>query len=90
MSINGIHGTTPPLPSASSTADVGASAVRTAARSAADSDPDAAGPSISLAEKPAPLRFPWLSRLSSELGKAAKSPATFAAPVLGDNLDRQA
>lgn len=90
MSITGIHGTTPSLPPPSSAADGAASAARTATRSTGETDPDNAALPTPSADKPAPLRFPWLSRLSSELGAAAKSPATFSAPVLGDILDKQA
>ncbi len=39
---------------------------------------------------PVPPRFPWLSRLSQTLERAApQKPAFASAPVLGDNLDRQ-
>jgi hypothetical protein len=38
--------------------------------------------------QPVPLRFPWLSRLSTELEKAAGQPAPFGTnPDLGDRLD---
>ena len=38
--------------------------------------------------QPVPLRFPWLSRLSTELEKAAGQPAPFGKnPELGDRLD---
>jgi len=39
--------------------------------------------------QPKPPRFPWLSRLSSELEPAAKQKPTFSsAPPLGENLDQ--
>ena len=42
-------------------------------------------------QQPVPLRFPWLSRLSTELEQASGKPAPFSpAPVLGDHLDSQA
>ncbi len=40
---------------------------------------------------PAPLRFPWLSRLSQQLESAGGQRAAFnSAPVLGDHVDRSA
>ena len=42
-------------------------------------------------DKPPPLRFPWLSRLSAQLEPVARQKSPFtAAPMLGDNLDRAA
>jgi hypothetical protein len=42
-------------------------------------------------EPPAPLRFPWLSRLSQQLESAVRQRAAFSsAPVLGDHVDRSA
>jgi hypothetical protein len=42
-------------------------------------------------QQPVPLRFPWLSRLSTELGQASKQPAPFGpSPELGDTLDAKA
>ena len=41
--------------------------------------------------QPLPPRFPWLSRLSTELEKASGQPAPFSpAPLLGDHLDSKA
>jgi hypothetical protein len=41
--------------------------------------------------EPVPLKFPWLSRLSRELGAASNQPAPFSAgPELGDQLDAKA
>ena len=41
--------------------------------------------------KPPPLRFPWLSRLSAQLEPVARQKSPFtAAPMLGDHLDRAA
>ena len=38
---------------------------------------------------PKPPRFPWLSRLASQLEPAAKQKPTFpSAPQLGENLDQ--
>ena len=38
---------------------------------------------------PVPLRFPWLSRLSTELEPVAKQKPTFpSAPQLGEKLDQ--
>ena len=38
--------------------------------------------------QPVPLRFPWLSRLSTELEKASGQPAPFGkSPELGEKLD---
>lgn len=38
---------------------------------------------------PKPPRFPWLSRLASQLEPAAKQKPTFpSAPPLGENLDQ--
>ena len=40
---------------------------------------------------PVPLRFPWLSRLSRELGEASGTPAPFSpTPEIGDTLDTKA
>jgi hypothetical protein len=39
---------------------------------------------------PVPLRFPWLSRLSTELGQASGQPVPFASPEIGDTLDTRA
>ncbi len=51
--------------------------------------PDAAASDSS--NKPPPLRFPWLSRLSAQLEPVARQKSPFtAAPMLGDNLDRAA
>jgi hypothetical protein len=41
-------------------------------------------------QRPVPLRFPWLSRLSTELGQASGQPVPFASPALGDTLDTRA
>jgi hypothetical protein len=41
--------------------------------------------------EPVPLKFPWLSRLSRELGQASQQPAPFgSSPELGDKLDAKA
>jgi hypothetical protein len=41
--------------------------------------------------EPVPLKFPWLSRLSRELGQASGQPPPFnAGPELGDQLDTKA
>jgi hypothetical protein len=41
--------------------------------------------------EPVPLKFPWLSRLSRELGQASGHPVPFnAGPELGDQLDTKA
>ena len=43
----------------------------------------------SLNEAPRPMRFPWLTRLSTQLEAAANQRAAFAAaPVLGDVVDK--
>ncbi|MEO8060925.1 MAG: hypothetical protein ABI671_21685 [Burkholderiales bacterium] len=43
----------------------------------------------SLHEAPRPMRFPWLTRLSTQLEAAANQRAAFAAaPVLGDVVDK--
>lgn len=40
-------------------------------------------------QTPVPLRFPWLSRLASELEPVAKQKPPFPSlPVTGDNLDQ--
>ncbi len=91
MSINGIHGATPLLAAQSTTADstpVGSAATR--ARTTEGAQTSATESAISLENKPAPLRFPWLSRLSTQLAAASKTPTPFSAPVIGDNLDKQA
>ena len=45
----------------------------------------------SVHEAPRPLRFPWLTRLSTQLEAAANQRAAFAAaPVLGDVVDKSA
>ena len=45
----------------------------------------------SMHESPRPLRFPWLTRLSTQLEAAANQRAAFAAaPVLGDVVDKSA
>ncbi len=45
----------------------------------------------SLHETPRPVRFPWLTRLSTQLEAAANQRAAFApAPVLGDVVDKSA
>ena len=42
-------------------------------------------------DKPPPLRFPWLSRLSAQLEPVARQKSPFtAAPMLGDHVDRAA
>lgn len=42
-------------------------------------------------QQPLPPRFPWLSRLTRELGPASKqAPAFEPAPPLGDHIDRSA
>jgi hypothetical protein len=41
-------------------------------------------------QQPVPLRFPWLSRLSTELGQASGQPVPFNSPELGDTLDTRA
>ena len=42
-------------------------------------------------QQPKPLRFPWLSRLTSELEPSAKQKPTFpSAPPLGGNVDQAA
>jgi hypothetical protein len=42
-------------------------------------------------QPPKPPRFPWLSRLSEQLQQAANQhPAFTAAPVLGNNVDKEA
>ena len=49
--------------------------------------PDAAASDAT--DKPPPLRFPWLSRLSAQLEPVARQKSPFtAAPMLGDHLDR--
>ena len=84
MSINGISGVTgfgalgpsdrSALPAVGTTATVAAAAQPT---------PN------DTAQRAAPARFPWLSRLSRELESAAQQPAAFsAAPELGDHLDQ--
>ena len=51
--------------------------------------PDAAASDTT--NKPPPLRFPWLSRLSAQLEPVARQKSPFtAAPMLGDHLDRAA
>ena len=51
--------------------------------------PDAAASDAT--DKPPPLRFPWLSRLSAQLEPVARQKSPFtAAPMLGDHLDRAA
>ena len=52
-------------------------------------EPDAAASDTT--NKPPPLRFPWLSRLSAQLEPVARQKSPFtAAPMLGDHLDRAA
>ena len=41
-------------------------------------------------QQPVPLRFPWLSRLSNELGQASGQPVPFSSPEIGDTLDTRA
>ena len=79
MSISGISGNLRISPSASSVPAV---------------DPiprDPLAPLVQIdakTQQPVPLRFPWLSRLSTELEKAAGQPAPFGNnPELGDRLD---
>lgn len=49
----------------------------------------ASGSGLAPVTVPKPLRFPWLSRLSEQLGAVAKQKTPFAsAQVLGDNLDK--
>jgi len=51
--------------------------------------PDAAASDST--NKPPPLRFPWLSRLSAQLEPVARQKSPFtAAPMLGDHVDRAA
>ncbi len=52
-------------------------------------EPDAAASDST--NKPPPLRFPWLSRLSAQLEPVARQKSPFtAAPTLGDHVDRAA
>jgi len=45
----------------------------------------------SATNQPKPPRFPWLSRLATELEPTAKQKPTFpSAPSLGENLDQAA
>ncbi len=85
MSVNGVipNGRVSAL-----TADTPAPFTRTAVSESingTNAEPD------SLHETPRPLRFPWLTRLSTQLEAAANQRAAFAtAPVLGDIVDKSA
>lgn len=81
MSINGISGAT--------RATLPVTPVQPA--EATPREPRSLGSLIEIDAKtqlPVPLRFPWLSRLSTELEKAAGQPAPFGKnPELGDKVD---
>ncbi len=92
MSINSISGTISPLSLASANANATSesNAAGTSARTAVQASDDSPAATVEREDKPAPLRFPWLSRLSTQLAAASKTPVTFSAPVLGDNVNKQA
>ncbi len=93
MSINSVPGTgrvalqnaDPPVANAP---------IATATATAPPATPSRGAPEAAASDsvnKPPPLRFPWLSRLSAQLEPVARQKSPFtAAPMLGDNLDRAA
>lgn len=91
MSIS-INGTTIPLSSLASAASAASdtNSASTTARTAAQASVDSPAATVEREDKPTPLRFPWLSRLSTQLAAASKTPVTFSAPVLGDHVNKQA
>ena len=84
ISINGVGRVT------SATSDTRAPGSETQTAISAGSEP--ATPVVdAITNLPVPLRFPWLSRLATQLEPAAKQKPTFpSAPQLGDNLDQAA
>jgi hypothetical protein len=81
MSIHGISGAT--------RATLPVNPVQPAEPAAAEPRPPASLIEIDAkTRQPVPLRFPWLSRLSTELEKAAGQPAPFGKnPELGDQVN---
>ena len=85
MSINSITGTGRVSPAAAGMPAPAAPAPVRASATALKPELDA------VTHQPVPPRFPWLSRLTQQLGHAAKQPPGFSeAPILGENLDRAA
>ena len=68
--------------------------IATAITATPPATPTSGGPDATAGDsnnKPPPLRFPWLSRLSAQLEPLARQKSPFtAAPMLGDHLDRAA
>lgn len=86
MSIANVNGVTASLRVSASVADTQASTTpvrQPGAEAAVEID--------EVTQQPLPPRFPWLSRLSQQLERAARQKPAFApAPVLGDHIDRSA
>jgi hypothetical protein len=96
MNIQGTSALRPsPVAVERSTAAVAISTQPTDAAAAANGSADAAGAAQNdidqATNRPVPLRFPWLSRLTQQLEPASQQPMGFAAaPVIGDLLNRSA
>ena len=83
MSIDGIQRAAPLVASASS-ADLPVNPTR----ASLDAQPVAYDPETN---QPVPLRFPWLTRLSIDLERAARRSAPYGtASVLGNRIDKLA
>ena len=81
-------------PAASATANASSNATTIATSIVTPTTPTSGAPDAAASDatdKPPPLRFPWLSRLSAQLEPVARQKSPFtAAPMLGDHLDRAA
>ena len=81
-------------PAASATANASSNATTIATLIVTPATPTSGAPDAAASDatdKPPPLRFPWLSRLSAQLEPVARQKSPFtAAPMLGDHLDRAA
>lgn len=81
IAVNGVTRPTAVTIDPSSQTTVGAKS----AKSTASAIPETGTPT----KEPVALRFPWLSRLSSELEPVAKQkPAFPSTPITGDNVDQ--
>ncbi len=86
MNINGINVasavTRIAAPGAGSTAAATAAAARSPGHDAVQTE--------EADNKPTPVHFPWLSRLSAGLEAASNKRAPFSTQIMGDNVNNQA
>lgn len=89
MNLTNISQASPPVREPSSARAAPTAEGDAKARPVGDDRGSAAAAPETLGQPPTPPRFPWLSRLSQQLGEASKQPPAFAAaPALGDLVDR--